>query len=359
MGATLLDLERIHVKGTSVEMGRQQGEALRHRIGAFLQIRFDAVETYTRERGRAEGAAGLLAVGAASMAIHERWDPIGVAEHRGIAEGAGVDPVELYTATNMTDLRDVLLLADGVDVEGCSAILIPAGSTAEGAAIAGQTWDLNPPDVAYVVAVHRTPEVGLPTWSVTCGGCLSLMGINAAGLAVGTTNIKTHGAKPGVGYLGLLHRALRTHTARQAADIIAAAPRSGAHTYWMADPDQQLECEASPHRVVLRDTAAGAFCRTNHCLDAQHLAIQGEPISDSSQARFDHITSRLATGGHSVDSVKAIFGDRSQGVLSVNRYAEDDQGTATNAVFIAVPAQRVAYACRGSVDRGRWYTLAF
>ena len=67
----------------------------------------------------------------------------------------------------------------------------------------------------------------------------------------------------------------------------------------------------------------------------------------------------LAPGAHSVETVKGIFSDRSAGVLSVNRYAEDEQGTATNAVFIAVPAERKAYACRGPADRGRWYTLAF
>ncbi len=359
MNATLLDLEQVHVKGTPRQMGQQQGEALRARIAAFVDVRFDAVETYTRERGRASGAAGLLEVGAASMAIHEAWDPAGVEEHRGIAEGAGVDPVALYTATNMTDLRDVLLLGEGADAEGCSAILIPAESTAAGAAIAGQTWDLNPPDVAYVVAIHRTPTTGMQTWSVTCGGCLSLMGINEAGLAVGTTNIKTQGARAGVGYLGLLHRLLRARSATEAAELVASAPRSGAHTYWMADPTQQLEYEASPHRVVLRDTSDGPFCRTNHCLDPAHQAIEGEPRSDSSATRFQRIGELLAPGAHSVETVKGIFSDRSAGVLSVNRYAEDEQGTATNAVFIAVPAERKAYACRGPADRGRWYTLAF
>ena len=287
------------------------------------------------------------------------WDPMGIEEHRGIAEGAGVDAVALYTATNMTDLRDVLLLSAEADAEGCSAILIPADSTCDGAAIAGQTWDLNPPDVAYVVAIHRTPTEGLQTWSVTCGGCLSLMGLNEAGLAVGTTNIKTQGARPGVGYLGLLHRLLRETSASEAAAIVAAAPRSGAHTYWMADAHQQMEYEASPDRVVARDTADGPFCRTNHCLDPAHQAIEGEARSPSSAHRFERITELLAPGQHSVETVKAIFSDRSEGVLSVNRYAEDDQGTATNAVFIAVPAQRIAYACRGPANRGRWYTLSF
>ncbi|MEA1619090.1 hypothetical protein SOQ14_09185 [Erythrobacter sp. T5W1-R] len=59
----------------------------------------------------------------------------------------------------------------------------------------GQTWDLNGPDVDYVIALHRLPDDGPETWTVTCAGCQTLMGMNAHGLAVGTTNLKTRGAR--------------------------------------------------------------------------------------------------------------------------------------------------------------------
>ena len=58
-------------------------------------------------------------------------------------------------------------------------------------------------------------------------------------------------------------------------------------------------------------------------------------------------------------SVQALFSDRSDGINSINRYAEDLQATATNAVFIAVPARREAHACRGPADRGEWARLSF
>jgi hypothetical protein len=51
--------------------------------------------------------------------------------------------------------------------------------------------------------------------------------------------------------------------------------------------------------------------------------------------------------------------DRSDGVDSINRYTEDDQGTTTNACVIAVPARRELWACRGPADRGAWVQLAF
>ena len=133
---------------------------------------------------------------------------VGIEEHRGIAHASGIDPTKLYVATNMTDIRDILVLPQHTDAEGCSSLLVPGTLSADGYPISGQTWDLNPPDIDYVVAVHRNPSRGLSTWTVSCAGCLSLVGMNEKGLSVGTTNIKTHGSRPGVGYLGLIHRLL-------------------------------------------------------------------------------------------------------------------------------------------------------
>lgn len=365
--ADLIELECFTVRGTAREMGRALGEALGARVKAFVAMRMGYFESYSAEYGAAFALDRLLAIGRESMAVAAGWDPVGHSEHLGIAEGAGVDAGLLYSATNMTDLRDVLLLGGekqvrlpAADAEGCTAVLVPAGATVEGHAIAGQTWDLNLPDVDYIVAVHRLPSDGIETWSVTCTGCLSLMGMNARGVAVGTTNIKTWGAKPGVGYLSVLHRMIRAGSAAEAAAVAEMAPRAGAHTYWAADAVDQIEVEAAPGFSVRRDAKQGGICRTNHCLDPRLVAVQGEAPHVSSAARFKRVTQSLRDEGpHSVASVKAIFSDRRDGLQSVNRYPEDGDFAATNAVFVAVPAQRWAMACRGPADRGRWVSLGF
>jgi isopenicillin-N N-acyltransferase-like protein len=365
MSVEPLPLEIVRVGGDARAMGRGQGEALAARIHAFLQMRWAAVDAYARERGAA-GSGGLLDLGRAAYAIYAGWDPTGDAEHRGIAEAAGVDPAELYTITNMTDLRDALLLGGPprasippADAEGCSSILVPGAHTNSGQPLAGQTWDLNPPDVDFIVAVNRVPTEGPETFGITCAGCLSLVGMNAHGLAVGTTNIKTWHARPGVGYLGLIHRALRSSCAQEAAALIEAAPRAGAHTYWLADARAQIELECAPHMSFRRDTSLGPVWRTNHCVAPDLVAIQGEAPTASSQARFERIGAWLALGPQSVERLRALFADRSDGVCSVNRYAEDGQGTATNGVFLAEPAAGRAHACRGPADRGAWVTFEF
>lgn len=359
------DLPQLTVRGSPQQLGDAQGAAFALRIREFIPMRFDATMEYLAALGHAS-IGPLVDVGRQCMAVHARWHPQGHAEHVAMAAAAGVDAVELFTAANMTDMRDVLALgveAKGVripaDAEGCSAVLVPHAWTADGQTIGAQTWDLNPQDLDFVVAVRRIPLGAPQTWSVTCTGCLSLVGLNDAGLAVGTTNIKTHGSRVGVGYMAVLHRMLASRTFAEAAQACATAPRAAAHTYWLASPDQLAEWETTATSVVRRDATDAPLARTNHCLAPEHSVREGEPASASSRARLQRLTAHLHEGAHDVETLRALFADRSDGIDSVNRLAEDGQGTATNSVVIALPAQRVLWACRGSADRGQWVRLDF
>ncbi|MDA3959771.1 MAG: C45 family autoproteolytic acyltransferase/hydrolase [Planctomycetota bacterium] len=355
----MYQLPLIEVAGSVRACGQAQGEAMRDLAQAFVAQRRRAAKVYLYERGSRD-LEGLVALGRQCMDATEAWDPAGIEEHRGIAEGANMDAAELFTFTNMTDIRDVLLYGElSADAEGCTSLLVDRGHSASGDLIAAQTWDLNPTDIDYVVAVHRRPDTGPETWTVTCAGCQTLVGMNGDGLWVGTTNIKTTDARIGVPYLSLLHRAIRYDTSAEALSTIAAAPRAGAHTYWAADAEQagMIECAATAH--VRRDLHDTPLVQTNHCVDPAFVAMQGEEAGSSTLQRRATALARLATGNHDVASIKALFADRSDGVDSINRYAEDEQGTATNSCLVAIPAKRELHACKGPADRGEWVQLQF
>jgi isopenicillin-N N-acyltransferase like protein len=355
----LLELRQIELSGTPREMGRAQGELLRAEIDAFVQGRFAALARYAAARGRSD-TSEFVELGARCMQLAQHWDPEGFEEHLGIAEGAGVEAELLYAIANLTDVRDLLLLSDGSADEGCSAILLPTERTASGELFAAQTWDLNPSDLEHVVAVHRRPDAAAESWSITLVGCLTLIGMNAHGLALGTTNIKTRGTRIGVGYLSLMHRAIRCQTRDQARRVIADAPRAAAHTYWIADPAGALELECTPELVVERTLGARPITRTNHCLAEPVRALEGEPATSSSRARLQRLEQLLArTERHDTESLRVVFSDRSDGVDSINRHPEDGQPTVTNAVVIMQPAARRLLACRGPADRGRFVQLEF
>ncbi len=352
----MLQLPVVEVAGSPRAMGRAYGEAVRHLVGGFIADRVRAGSLFVRQHRR---DGDFLATAATCLAILEAWDPAGWDEHHGVAEGAGVDPVELYAAGNLTDIRDAACfrpIAASAESEGCTTALVPAALSATGAPLAAQTWDLNPPDLEFVVAVHRRPLDGPATVSVTCAGCPNLMGLNADGLAFGTTNLKVHGVRAGVPYLSILHRLSRCHDRAEAAAVLRAAPLAAAHSYWLADPSgiEDWECTAD---AAIRRSGDGPLCRTNHCLDAGHAAREDEPPTSSSRARLDHAGRVLASPGISVADLRALFSDRSQGVDSINRYVEDGTGTSTNACMISEPRERRLHACRGPADRGTWVTL--
>jgi isopenicillin-N N-acyltransferase-like protein len=355
---SLLKLPLVECRGDARALGNQQGEALRERINAFIEQRLAAFAQYSGERG-GPGVEQFLSIGSACLRAFEAWDPEGAAENAGIAEAAGVSAEALYGSTNMTDVRDVLLLPSRKTDEGCTSLLVPPGLSRSREVIVGQTWDLNPTDLDFVVAVHRQPTNGLETWSVTCAGALSLTGMNAAGVAVGTTNIKTRRSRVGVGYLSLLHRAIRARSAAEAEAFVRGAPRAAAHTYWLADAHGATELECDPDNVVVRRADPEPLARTNHCLSDGMREAEGEPATASSQKRLARAEQQLRAGAQDVPSLQALMRDRSDGVDSINRYTEDEQGTTTNACLIAVPARRELWACRGPADRGEWIPLKF
>lgn len=347
-----------------MHMGQTHGEALRDEIQGFVDQRLVALGKYLNQRNHRLRMDEFMDITEQSMAAHGVFHPGGMEEHHGISEGARVDTKRLYLAANMTDMRDAHLLSapsgppmdPTEDPDGCSAVLVPASLTQEGHPIAGQTWDLNPTDLPFVTAIKRSPAGAPATWGITCVGCLTLMAINEHGLCVGTTNLKTYGSRPGVGYLGTLHAAIGQTDAQTASDTIRSAPPSGAHSFWLADAGNLIEWELSATHRESRNARDQAVVRTNHCLLEPNRAVEGESPTESSRRRLETLSRWAAEGGVTVGSMRAAFSDRSQGACSVNRYPEDGTGTATNAVVIMEPTERRIHACRGPADRGLWIT---
>ena len=117
------------------------------------------------------------------------------------------------------------------------------------------------------------PGDGAVSWSLSCAGCPSLMGMNEHGLVIGTTNLSLCGGQPGVGYMDLTHRALmscRDHDA--AIEVIRAAPRAAAHSYIIADQYQASIVEASADNIFCHNLDLDnqqPIAISNHCLTAE------------------------------------------------------------------------------------------
>jgi isopenicillin-N N-acyltransferase-like protein len=351
----MYDLPSIIVSGSPQAMGQQQGEAFGDHIRSLVAHRMQENVNYFAERGITDGHHRLVDIGRHMNDMLADWDPEGHQEHAGIADAAGVDPAELLVLLNMTDTRDLICFATGVEDEGCTAMLLPANRSRTGQVIAAQTWDLNRGDLQHVVCVQRRPDDGPTTASVSVAGGPTLIGLNEHGVWVGTTNLKTLQVQPGIGYMSLLHRAIRQRTHADAAALIEDATRMAAHTYWLADEHGGVELECTSTTVVRRPLGDAPIVQTNHCLAESHR--DAEPPSDSSLHRCATATALLADGQFDVEGIRTVLADRSEGALSISRHPEDGEATSTNACAIGVPATRTFHTCRGPADHGQWIEI--
>ena len=358
----MIKLTTYRFSGTPEQIGFAHGEELRNSIQSFVEVRLDAAAKYFQEQNIKTHSIinDLRETGKKCYTLFANWDPEGFIEHNAIASAAGVDPADLYTITNYTDVRDAYMLTgSSPDAEGCSALMIPANRTSNNNILAGQTWDLNPEDIDYVVAVLAQPNQGPSRWSIQLSGCLSLMGMNNNGLALGTTNLKTWDSKPGIGYLNLIHKALRCNTMEEASKVFTETQRAAAHSYFLASKDKAIRFETtgSDHDIqLLKDTPMGW---TNHCLNPIHQAKEYQAPSSSSLHRLQRLDKLLASDNFDIETIKTIFSNREDNSNSINRYPDDKDYAATNACMIADPANMQIHACRGPANKGEWKVLDF
>ena len=352
-------MRTLEFSGSPKCIGEAFGESCREEIAALYAIRLANALRDAKTYGRPDASeSDLLALAAGCLAEVERFHPAGALELSGIARAAQLTPPQILAMNGLTDLRDALSWGAPPAVAGaCTATLVAAERTPDGRARLAQNWDLASENGPYVVAVHRRPDSGPETWSVTTVGCLSLVGINEHGLAVGTTNLRTRDARVGVPYLNLLHRALESDNAEQAAGWIAGARRAGAHSYLLADASERviaLECSASrAQRIELRD---GVHVQCNHCLEPENREIESDTPMRSSHARYARMKALLGAQPRLRSrDLQAFLADTEGGTLAICR--DDFDGISTNASMVLTPSAPEFLACAGLPSSGGWVSL--
>ncbi|MDX9979821.1 MAG: C45 family peptidase [Lentisphaeria bacterium] len=348
----------IELAGSPERMGETFGEQCREEIRELYVVRLEAAIRFAAGKGRVFRPEQVLGIARQCLEPTAAYDPVGYREFLGIARGASLAPEQLYAMQGLTDLRDVLGFGPPPDGVGCSSFVVAGDRAAGGQLLLGQTWDLQTDNMPFVRLVHRRPDDTPETWCLTLSGCLTLIGINAAGIAVGNTNLQTTDARVGVQYLTVLHRALRSRSLAEAVDSICQAPRAGAHYYYAAGPDGVafgLECSA--RQAVRFEVASGIFVHCNHALSPEIAALEATPPGSSSSHRQGRLRELLDThpGPLGVDDLKRLLADHEGGPgRCICRHDRD--GVSTNATVILSPSTREIHACRAQPHLGEWAT---
>jgi isopenicillin-N N-acyltransferase-like protein len=230
-------------------------------------------------------------------------------------------------------------------------VIVQRDCAADGRPRLAQSWDLASDNAPFVVFVQRKPTSGPQTWSITTVGCQSLMSLNEHGLALGTTNLRTRDSGVGVPYLGLIHRALEERSAAEAARVIAAAPRAGAHSYLALDrAGVGAVVECTGQRAHCFEVAHGTHVHTNHCQVPAHIALEADTPRKSSEARLARMRALLAAQGAKIDAkfLRACYADPAGGALAICR--QDFDGISTNAASVMTPETGEMWGCAGVPD---------
>ncbi len=348
----------MELAGTPREMGIAHGESVRQHIHGLYAARIaNAIEQARTYGGRSLDEAGILSLSERCLPVVRGFHPDGFEELVGIAEGANLTPVQVWAMNALTDLRDLAAFADlgAPDGLGCSSFIVMGDRTEGSRRYCGQTWDLGTDNKPFVIMVRRTPSAGPETVCLTTTGCLSLIGLNAYGVAVGTTNLRSYDARFGVGYLDVIHKALNAPTAAEARTVIEEAPRTGAHYYYAVDRSDAwaIECTATRHATV--DFREGAYVHCNHFLDERHrsLEVTGTPVA-STHARQARLTELLTAAERPLTAadLRAALGDAHGGENAISRH--DFGGISTNGAVLMSPEEGTLWAVHGPAEVGTW-----
>ncbi len=311
-------LHLLEVAGRAFELGRQHGQAFAPQIAelAAERLELSCSPVWT---GRQLTLEQVLALGQACLAEHERYAPELVEELRGMSQATGVGLTELLILNGFTDFIDTIYKADGgaqpvgpahPAADDCTAFIVSPDATADGQGFYGQTWDMHATATPFVILLRGKPDAGLSFLTLTIMGCVGMIGMNEAGLAVGINNLLGGDGQIGVTWPFVVRKMLAQDNIEAALACLTGAKLAGAHNFLLVDGHGQgYNVEAMSTRLHLEEVNRGSYVHTNHCLSPANAAVERErqPQSRaSSESRLSEAQRWLGRGRITLDDLFAL-----------------------------------------------------
>ena len=348
-----MSLRMITLAGTPLEMGRQHGEQLPREGREMITTRLRLASEAAQKVAPRFDEARRLALADECVPYLRQYSPAVYEEFMGMAEALELSPAELVIGNGWTDFSDLLSRRTREALHECTSVALFGEMTADGRTYVAQTWDMNVTAGPYMVLVRREPEDGPVSLSLTTAGCLSLIGINEAGIAVGNTNLAPCDARAGVFYLALIHEALAQTDFGRAVDCITRARRLSGHYYYLGGPEGQfcgIETTGERHQVVQPERRY--YAHTNHYLE-RGLMDGPATAGGNSQGRLARMTALAEglEGGVTVEDMGGLLRDH-EGEHPICRHCDEPTGAATLGAAVMCPQARTIWAVAGNPCEG-------
>ncbi len=312
----------LKLSGTPYDMGRQHGAAYAEQIRKLAEERIELSGT-EKWAGRPVPRAEIMALGQACLSYHQAYAPQLMDELRGISDATGVGLAELMILNGFTDFIDVVYNARPEKTaqpahpaaDNCTAFIVSPQAAAQGQGFFGQTWDMHATATPFVILLHGQPEGGLRFLTLTIIGCVGMIGMNEAGIAIGINNLMSGDGQVGVTWPFVVRQALAQDNLDDALACITGATLSGGHNYLLADASGRgFNVEAMSTRHEITEVTGGSKVHTNHCLAGCNIDVERERLPESrlsSVTRLNQAEYLLQRGGITLDDLFALTRDHS------------------------------------------------
>lgn len=257
----------------------------------------------------------------------ERTCPQYLDEMRGVAEGAGVDLLDILALNVRTEIVFGLFVdkpPPPTALDGCTSVAIGAGS---GSSLLAQNWDWMAEQVPNLLVCYVSqPGVDVPDFAmVTEGGVIGKIGFNDRGVGVCLNAIRARGVDKSrfPVHLGL-RRALESTSRAEAVARLNASGIAGSAHILVADADGAtgLECTSKGIKEMEMD-GKGRVVHSNHLL-LEHPDVDEPPWLRDSPVRVDRMHQLLDQALSSGEDLNAqglfeTFKDQDGYPCSINR----------------------------------------
>jgi isopenicillin-N N-acyltransferase like protein len=342
----------VQVQGSALQRGREYGEQARERVrrsvDAYREV-FGYYAGWDWARVRAEAARFESPVAA--------FRPAYLDEVRGIAEGAGLDPVDVLAINVRTEVmfaaKAQQAAARGGPAE-CSAFAVVPLPGDQGPVLLGQNWDWLPHTADTVVVLEARQDDGPDFVTVVEAGLLAKTGMNSSGIGLVTNALVTSAdtGRPGLPYHVMLRSILDCENVSDALAALQSGFRSSSANYLVAHPDGiAVDVEAAPgdfSQLFLVFGEGGVLLHTNHFTaprfggtDVSVWAMPDSPI------RLDRLRAGVAAAGSpGLDTFRTLLADHANYPSGVcchpdTRMHPYDQGATVASVLMDLSARRM------------------
>lgn len=329
---TPMPIPLVRVRGDHRTVGRQIGEACADEIARASDL--------SRHLSGDRTVYGQRALAAEYRDVTARAEPWLLDELEGVAEGADVDPLDLFAAS-VEEIWSVSPSAPHSEVGSgrCSDLVATAPLTADRHVVVGHTNDLGPQDEPDLIALWWDVDGEPSMFTIGIGPWISV-GWNAAGLSLTGNELTPNDNKVGVPRLLQVRDMLRMRTLDEAVAAALRPDRASSYSNVLAHRDGSVVCvEGSASDAELLRAEDGTLAHTNHYVSDRMLGYEGDPeYAESSAVRYRRarvLLDGLRDGGTPVtmESMRAAISDH-EGEPSICRH--EKPGSDVKTVFWCV-----------------------